>query len=131
MKRREDWAERLHDYLDERRDVPFAWGTNDCASFAAGAVQAMTGESLQIPQVESAAAYLHFLRDYGPLDAIVDDTLGERLPSPAFAQRGDVVLLFVDERATLGVCIGVEAAAPGQDGMLTVPMSTATAAWRV
>ncbi|MCZ8339624.1 MAG: hypothetical protein O9345_15980 [Burkholderiaceae bacterium] len=131
MKRREDWAEALAGYLDERRDVPFAWGENDCASFAAGAVQAMTGESLQIPQVESAAAYLHFLRDHGPLDAIVDDTLGERLPSPAFAQRGDVVLLFVDERATLGVCIGVEAAAPGQDGMLTVPMPTATAAWRV
>jgi hypothetical protein len=131
MKRREDWAEALADYLDARRDVPFAWGENDCASFAAGAVQAMTGEALQIPQVESAAAYLHFLRDHGPLDAIVDDTLGERLPSPAFAQRGDVVLLFLDERATLGVCIGVEAAAPGPDGMLTVPMAAASAAWRV
>lgn len=131
MKRREDWAEQLAQYLDERRDAAFAWGVQDCATFAAGAVQAMTGESPAIPQVESAAAYLHFLRDHGPLDAIVDDTLGERLPSPAFAQRGDVVLLFVDERATLGVCIGAEAAAPGADGMLTVSMSTASAAWRV
>jgi hypothetical protein len=131
MKRREDWAEQLADYLDARRDVPFAWGGNDCASFAAGAVEAMTGEATQIQQIESAAAYLHFLRDHGPLDAIVDDTLGERLPSPAFAQRGDVVLLFVDERATLGVCIGTEAAAPGPDGMLAVPMTAARAAWRV
>lgn len=131
MKRFDDWPERLADYLEGARGRPFCFGSHDCASFAAGAVQAMTGEAPAIPQVESAAAYLHFLRDHGPLDAIVDDTLGERLPSPAFAQRGDVVLLFVDERATLGVCIGVEAAAPGPDGMLTVPMSTASAAWRV
>ena len=132
MTRREDWAEALAGYLDERRDMPFAWGENDCASFAAGAVHAVTGGiPLPLPKIKSPEAYLRFLRDHGPLDAIVDDTLGERLPSPAFAQRGDVVLLFVDERATLGVCIGVEAAAPGQDGMLTVPMSTATAAWRV
>lgn len=131
MTRLPDWPERLAEYLDGRRDVPFAWGKNDCATFAAGAVEAITGEPLDIPHVDSATAYAHFERDHGPLDAIVDDTLGKRLPSPAFAQRGDVVLVKLDGRDSLGVCIGAEAAAPAADGMLTVPMSTAAAAWRV
>lgn len=131
MRRFEDWPERLAAYLESRRGVPFRWGSQDCAAFAAGAVEAMTGSAPPIPSIDSAAAYLRFLGEQGPLDALVDDALGERLPSTAFAQRGDVVLLFVDERATLGVCVGHEAAAPGADGMLMVPMSTASAAWRV
>lgn len=131
MKRREDWPEQLAAYLDERRDVPFAWGRQDCASFAGGAVAAMTGEAPTIPEVQSAEAYARFLRDHGPIDALVDLTLGDRLASPAFAQRGDVVLLDLDGRDTLGVCLGAEAAAPGLDGMLTVPMAAARAAWRV
>ena len=39
MKRLEDWPERLAAYVDAHRDTPFRWGQNDCATFAAGAVE--------------------------------------------------------------------------------------------
>jgi hypothetical protein len=129
MRRREDWAERLHDYLDARRDVPFSWSGNDCTTFAAGAIEAMTEEKPPLP----AYAGLHDaarLLDERALRERVGDVYGPEIV-PAFAQRGDVVLVEIGGRESLAVCIGAEAAGPGPDGMLTVPMSTATAAWRV
>ncbi len=131
MKRREDWPERLDGYLDARRDAPFEWGVNDCATLAAGAVAVMTDAEIEVPRVESAADYARFVLAAGSLHDHVVDRLGEPLPSPAHAQRGDLVLMLLDGRPTLGVCIGAEAAGPGPAGLVTVPMSTATAAWRV
>jgi hypothetical protein len=131
MRRLEDWPERLAAYLDSRRDAPFQWGETDCATFAAGCVLAVTGESLDLPAVASADGYLRLLRDHGPLATLVGERLGDPLPSPAFAQRGDVVLMTLEGRETLGVCIGAEVAGPGPGGMVTMPMSIAAAAWRV
>jgi len=42
--RLKDWRARLDAYLDGCNGRPFEWGGLDCALFAAGAVQAMTGE---------------------------------------------------------------------------------------
>ena len=130
MKRRDDWPERLFEYMDARRSVPFAWRENDCASFACGAVYAMTGERLEIPAAESPEAYARLLRDQGPLQAMVEALLGDPI-APAYAQRGDVVLLTLEGRETLGVCVGMDIAGPGADGLALVPMACAVAAWRV
>lgn len=131
MKRLEDWPERLAAYVDAHRDTPFRWGQNDCATFAAGAVEAITGHPMEVPTVESAADYARFVASSGALGEHVTDHLGEPLASPAFAQRGDVVLLLVDGRDSLGVCIGAQVAAPGPTGLLVVPLSRASTAWRV
>lgn len=131
MRRREDWPERLADYLDAGRDAPFAWGENDCATFAAGAIAAITDTQIEVPRVESAADYARFVLASGALHEHVVDRLGEPLGSPAHAQRGDLVLMLLDERPTLGVCIGAEAAGPGPAGLVTMPMQSARAAWRV
>lgn len=131
MKRLEDWPERLAAYVDAHRDTPFRWGQNDCATFAAGAVEAITGHPMEVPIVESAQDYARFVADLGALREHVTDHLGEPLASPAFAQRGDVVLLLVDGRDSLGVCIGAQVAAPGPTGLLVVPLSRASTAWRV
>jgi hypothetical protein len=120
----------LFDFMQARRERPFAWGTNDCASFAADAVEAMTGERLQIPQAATPEAYARLLRDQGPLQAMVEALLGEPIPA-SFAQRGDVVLLVLDDRDTLGICVGADIAGPGADGVVLVPMSHAVAAWRI
>jgi hypothetical protein len=45
-----DWEERLAVYRDRVEEEPFVWGTHDCALFAAGCVNAMTG-------VDPAAAF--------------------------------------------------------------------------
>ncbi|MBB4620123.1 DUF6950 family protein, partial [Sphingomonas abaci] len=43
MHRYPDWEARLAAYLEPLRARPFAWGRHDCSTFAAGAVEAMTG----------------------------------------------------------------------------------------
>lgn len=128
--RLESWPEALSAYLDERRDMPFAWGTNDCCAFAADAVQAVTGERPLLPAYESERDALRLLRDRS-LRERVGDVFGAEI-APAFARRGDLaVFMQDDERETLAVCVGDYLAAPGPDGMLLVPRAAAIAAWRV
>jgi hypothetical protein len=130
MTRHNDWPERLAAFMDERRHVPFEWGISDCSTFAADAVAAMTGERLQIPAADSPEAYARLARDQGTLAEMAEALLGEPI-HPAYAQRGDVVLLVMDERETLGICVGTEIAGPGADGLALAPMSMAVAAWRI
>ncbi|MEN9806089.1 MAG: hypothetical protein RL756_597 [Pseudomonadota bacterium] len=130
MMRLKDWPERLAAFMDERRSMPFGWVTNDCSTFAADAVAAMTGECLQIPAADSPEAYARLIRDHGTLREMAEALLGEPI-HPAYAQRGDVVLLVMDERETLGVCVGAKIAGPGTDGLVLAPMSMAVAAWRI
>lgn len=128
--RREDWPERLAEYVEAARDIPFAWGLHDCGTFAVGAIEAVTGTRHQIPLAVSAAAYAHMLRDHGTLHDMTTAMLGTPIPS-AYARRGDVVMLMVDGRETIAVCLGACAAAPGESGVVTAPMEFAVAAWRV
>lgn len=50
LQRFADWRPRLTAWLKEATTAPFAYGRHDCALFAAGGVQAMTGQDF-------AAAY--------------------------------------------------------------------------
>lgn len=128
--RREDWPERLAEYVESARAQPFAWGTHDCATFAAGAVEAVTGTRPQIPVVTSAQAFSHLVRDHGDLEHMTSDQMGPSA-APASARRGDLVLVALDGRQCLAVCLGASAAAPGESGLVMVPMHAAIAAWAV
>lgn len=44
--RREDWRERLADFIAARRAVPFDWPAHNCALLWADAIVAMTGEDV-------------------------------------------------------------------------------------
>lgn len=127
--RREDWPERLSDYLESQRDVPFDWASHSCAAFAAGAVEAMTGQAVEIPAHGSAreAAGLLAART---LRERLDDLFGPEIV-PALAQRGDLVLVDLAGRESVAVCVGAEAAGPADSGLLMVPMRLVVAAWRV
>lgn len=39
-----NWQSRLNAYLAKVQNLPFEWGQNDCATFVANAIKAMTGE---------------------------------------------------------------------------------------
>jgi hypothetical protein len=130
MMRRQDWAEAMSAYIDTVRDTPFAWGLHDCSTFAAGAVRAMTDRVVEMPSVPSARAYADLLHERGSLLGLTRGVLGEDKPV-SFANRGDVVLLDLEDRPFLGICIGIEAVCPGPDGVIAVPMSCAIAAWAV
>ena len=124
-----DWPERLADFVRARRKMPFAYGANDCALFAADAVHAMTG-------VDPAAEYRGYSDEREAL-RIIKDADGMRglvsLPEkPAgMAQRGDVVIVLIEGRETFGVCVGENYAAPGVDGLVIRPMAEAVAAFEV
>lgn len=123
LKRRHDWPERLIEFIESRRRMPFEWGRNDCALFAADAVEAMTGEDL-------AKKWRGYKSERGALRRIKRAggmrRLAEGLPERpvGYAQRGDVVLVEVEGRDTFGIVVGNGTwCAPGHNGLVFRPMS--------
>jgi hypothetical protein len=78
MKRYHDWQVRFEAFIRECRHVPFAWGSNDCALFAADAVQAITGEHLcpELRGHRGARQALRTLERAGGVRGIADRALG-------------------------------------------------------
>ena len=131
MTRYPDWQLRLEAFVREHNVKPFAWGSNDCAVFAADAVEAITGEVLRpdlrgLDTRQTAVA----LRDGGGVRGIASSALGAPIPA-VVARIGDMVVVMVNDRESLAICNGGTAIAAGPDGLVAVPMSFALAAWRV
>ena len=127
-----NWQLRLAEFGRARASMPFRWGSNDCCSFAAAAVEAITAIDL-MASVEPYATELGALRritEAGGLKALASQYLGEAV-SPLMAGVGDVVLVMNEGREMLGICNGVNVMAPGADGMVALSMNTAVAAWRI
>jgi len=129
MPRREDWPEQLAAFVEARLDMPFQWGPNDCCSFAAAAVQAMTDDAPPLPVYAGERDALRLVAERGLRDR-VGDVMGPEIVV-AFAGRGDLGLMDVAGRETLAVCLGDLFAVPGTDGVLMLPRESALCAWRV
>ena len=134
--RADDWPERLAAFFEERREATFEWGKHDCALFAADAMQAMTG----VDPLEQFRGYSTeeegdaILAEFGGMEPLLDAALtaaGAMRCDPAFAQRGDFVLLDVGNQPTCGVWAGEYALAPGADRLYFVPRHRVLAAWAV
>lgn len=96
MQRYPDWQLRLDAWLRACRRRPFAWGECDCALFAAGGVQAMTGTDPAAAfrdRYRSGDEAARALRDAGhdSLAGAVAAVLPEI--APARAMTGDVALV--------------------------------------
>lgn len=122
-----DWQARLAAFIESRRDLPFAWGTNDCVAFA-HAWAAEAGVEVALPVWTSARDAALLLKEASIEERA--DELMERVPVP-FARRGDLVLVETGGRDSLAVCNGENAVGPGEHGLVFVPMAAARAAWRV
>lgn len=130
VKRLPDWRNRLDAYLDEKTREPFEYGTNDCALFVAGAVNAMTGfdpaEGFRGRYHTSAQAQRSLLsHGYEKVTEMARQFFREIHPSRA--QIGD---LAVAEDA-LGVIGGPMIFVLREDGLGQVPLSLATSAFEV
>lgn len=135
--RYEDWPERLNAEVQKARGKAFVWGTCDCALWALEVVAALTGTD-HVATVrgtyESRDGALRCLAsNWGcGLEDAVTILLGEPLPTPLYAQRGDVVSIGTDDGPALGICLGAELAFLAQEGGLTLrPITEAGRAWRV
>lgn len=124
------WTTRLHQHIERHRAEPFAWGLNDCCTFARGAVAAVTGAHLPLPAYGGWLSAARHLRLAGGLAAAADRVL-PGLPAVTLARRGDVLLLCQAGRQWLAVCLGHLWAAPGARGLVFGPALDAHRAWRV
>lgn len=127
-----DWQARFASFIAARRGMPFAWGANDCCLFAAGAVDALTGEdpARELRGYTTALEAARLIEACGGLAQIATDALGASV-DPSFAAVGDVVLMDNAGRQLLGVCNGGTVLAPGEERMVVLGMDAARAAWKV
>ncbi len=117
-------------YLETVRARSFAYGSHDCALFAADAVQAMTGTDLAAQfrgRYDSLKAGLKLVRG-GPL-ALVRQHF-EAIP-PAFAGVGDLALIGEVGVPALGLFEGQHILVLREEGLGLMPRAAATCAFRV
>lgn len=119
----------LETFIEKRRFEPFAWGSNDCALFAADAVLALTGR-------DYAQGWRGYRNEFGAIKRIVqfgglDQMVGSQLReiNPLLARRGDPILFEARDGDALGICIGDKFAAVGLEGLVFFPMSQCKRAW--
>jgi hypothetical protein len=144
IQRKQTWQTLLHVFLEARCRQPFAWGSNDCALFAADAVNAITGTDLgadfrgkYATQAEAEALMQTIC---GSADALALGTYlckqaGFALrPSVNFAQRGDVIVLKnSDGSHSLGIVglNGVHALFVTEGGLRRIRVRNCVSAWKV
>jgi hypothetical protein len=126
------WEKRLAEDLHESQARPFAWGTRDCALWAAFWVRDCTGEDFTGDWLgrysTGRGARVRMARlGFKDVGAIADAHL---TPKPVtLARRGDLVLHPVT--SSLGVCEGVKSHFLTPSGVTTVPTLSCAAAWGV
>jgi hypothetical protein len=120
--------------------MPFEWGFNDCALFAADAVQAMTGEdpAPDLRGYDSEFGAIRTMKENGwagveeTLEAVCNRSGFYDVPV-AFARRGDVLLLECALNGHAAGVVGLDGQAIGisPTGPLSFPIEAALRAWRV
>lgn len=130
MIRKTTWEEELSDYIASKRDQPFEYGVNDCCMFAAGAVEAMTGEN---PMEEFVGSYKTLTGSVKALKTIGEGTLEATIDGKfdeveiGRAQRGD--LAFFD--GSVGVVLGGFAYFVTDEGLERISRDYWDKCWRV
>ncbi|ATC34113.1 hypothetical protein CA606_18235 [Caulobacter vibrioides] len=123
--------EALHLFVASHMRTPFAWGEHDCVTFAAGAVQALTGEdplAVYRGQWRSAAEATRLIASLGGLEAAVGAVLTP--VAPGHAQRGDVAgWRDLEGRLQLAIVEGDTLVGPGERGQERLPRSAMVLAW--
>lgn len=125
-----NWEEALVNYIAIKRHEPFEYGVNDCCLFAAGAVEAVTGED-PMPEFrgeyDSLKTSLKVIKEIGA--GTLEATLDAKFPEVeiGLAQRGD--LAFLD--GSVGVVMGGFAYFVSDDGLERINRSFWDKCWGV
>ncbi len=106
---RSDWRARLGAYLATEARTPFEYGRSDCALFAAGGLNAMTGSD---PAANYRGRYtslrggLRILRKDGFRDHVERAAALLAEVSPQRARVGDIAVVDTADGPSLGVVQG-------------------------
>lgn len=132
--RRNDWYQRLVQYLESVAIRPYEDGVHDCALFFAGAVEAMTGVDYAEPyrgRYSTIRGGIRILRKDGFDDhvALAAHHLKEKPVS--FANVGDGAVIETEDGPSLGVVQGEYIYALGPEGQLLFDLTTAVRCFEV
>jgi hypothetical protein len=124
------WEDALVNYIAIKRNEPFEYGINDCCMFAAGAVEAITGQDPMSEfrgQYDSLKTSLKVIKEIGA--GTLEATMDSKFPEVAIghAQRGD--LAFFDD--SVGVVMGGFAYFVSDDGLERINRSLWDKCWGV
>lgn len=131
------WPEALVAAIEAARHRPFAWGEHDCAIMAADVVRAITGRDWYedwrgtYATEEALAARVEPFGGVEGALASVMAAFGAQEIDPAFAQRGDVVLVHIGNEEMVGIALDDRVAVAGLDGLGFAPRRMARRAWAV
>lgn len=118
------------DLLERWDEVPFEYGTADCASFALDAARHYGNVDVTLPEIASERDYLKLLSRSGSLAALVS----ERLDAPVAVSEalvGDIVLTaFPEQGEVLGVADPPLFWVRGKDGgFIPLSLDLAVGVW--
>ena len=131
----DNWASELNACIDEHRNKPFAWGKNDCATFAVKCETAICG-STRFPELLEAnyTNKFGYLREclrrgyYGMFEGIHErcDEIDKSV-----AGRGDWGCVNTPEGWAVGVLTGEKIAVTGAEGLLFLDYGAIIKTWRI
>lgn len=132
--RLDGWQGRLGAVANERRSMPYRYGTTDCWCFARAAVEAVTGTTL-LPDVEPpkgwlAAAKVMITRGWESVEDLMTETLGPPI-DPKSSQPGDILSYEDVGELHLAVRVGDVALAPVDIGLKVIPPEKWRRGWKV
>ena len=132
--RKDGWRNLLIAHLSRVVRQPFEMGQHDCALFAAGCVEAMTGADYAADfrgRYKTMKGGIRVLRKAGFEDHIALAASHFDEIAPAFAGEGDLAAVDTPDGLALGVVQGAGVYVLGLDGLGVVSRLQAVRAFRV
>ena len=121
----EYWEDKLIEYIESRRYMPFEWGKNDCTSFCAYALEAQsdlnfTSKFITWTTEEEAKEKMSiFGKDLTEAVSNVAPGLGlYYCDNIKLMGRGDITIIEGPKGLTCALCIGSKLAIPGPEGLV-------------
>ena len=130
--RPENWPEALDDYIDKARSTPFAWGQNDCVSFACGWHQLMTRRDIYAAfrgtyDTDNEAMRVMIKHGVNGMEDAGRFLFGEPHPGSTHIQRGDIAYA----QGALGICTGASGAFLNEGGLSFIRLADFELGWSV
>jgi hypothetical protein len=140
IERAQDWQSRMNASLRSAAQRTMEWGVFDCALLSALHIDALCGTQLydahsgHYSDRDGANAYLAFI-GCTDLPDLATQLLGAPIDYIRKGQRGDIACFPTDQGAALGIVdlsgLKIAGINPSAPGLVRIPLSMASAVWRV
>lgn len=134
LRRLDDWKERLRLLVNQRRRMPYHYGTNDCWCFAQLSIAAVTGVTIlaeiENPKTMMSAAKIMIAHGWDNVEGVMTACLGPPIEA-RLAGQGDILSFSMAGELHLALRISTTALSPAADGLQEVSSDKWRLAWRV